>query len=91
MPPLRYEFDSLEFQQRRLGDWAYMLGDYWLAHRTYKSLTEVYRSEGSLLWEAGALEMQALSSMMMLTNSNFKEEESLLDLAAQNYFKVTKE
>eukprot|EP01127_Copromyxa_protea_P022969 TRINITY_DN846_c0_g2_i1.p1 TRINITY_DN846_c0_g2~~TRINITY_DN846_c0_g2_i1.p1 ORF type:complete len:1354 (-),score=252.65 TRINITY_DN846_c0_g2_i1:101-3988(-) len=87
-PPLRYEFESLEFQQRRLGDWAYMLGDYWLAHRTYKSLTEVYRAEGSLIWEAGALEMQALSSMMMLTSSNFKEEEGLLDMATQNYFKA---
>jgi hypothetical protein len=72
-----------------LGDWAYVLGDYWLAHRTFKSLTEVYRAEGSLLWEAGALEMQALSSMMMLTNSNFKAEEELLDQAIQCYVKVS--
>uniref|UniRef100_A0A6B2KWS0 Uncharacterized protein n=1 Tax=Arcella intermedia TaxID=1963864 RepID=A0A6B2KWS0_9EUKA len=86
---LRYELNSLEFQQRRLADWAYMLEDYWLAHKTYKSLSEVYHSDNSPLWEAGALEMQAVSSFMMgATPSPIREEDTLLDQAEKCYTRV---
>eukprot|EP01125_Pyxidicula_operculata_P012939 TRINITY_DN4261_c0_g1_i2.p1 TRINITY_DN4261_c0_g1~~TRINITY_DN4261_c0_g1_i2.p1 ORF type:complete len:1035 (+),score=251.81 TRINITY_DN4261_c0_g1_i2:1026-4130(+) len=62
-----------------------MLGDYALAQRTYKSLSEVYHSEAVPLWEAGALEMQVISTMMIGPPSMSREEDNLLDQSEKLY------
>ena len=51
----RYDVGSIEYKQRRLADWAYMLEDYWLANRTYRALIELFHAEGAdaCLFEAG--------------------------------------
>lgn len=51
----------MEFNQRRLADWAFMLRDYVLAYQTYKSLADHFKSDQAFRHQAAALEMSSLS------------------------------
>lgn len=55
----RFEVSSLEFRERRLADWAFLLGDYVVAYRTYKSLIDIYKNEQAYMYQASAHEMAA--------------------------------
>lgn len=57
MKGARYETTTLEYKQRRLADWAFILEDYWLANRTYRSLIELFHADGpdAAQFEAGYL------------------------------------
>lgn len=69
-----FEANTLEFRERRLADWAFMLGEFNIAHRTYLSLAEIYKNEAptapiALVYRASALEMAA-NSMCLLASNN---------------------
>jgi tetratricopeptide (TPR) repeat protein len=61
---LLFEVNSLEFRERRLADWAFMLGEYTVAYKTYMSLADIYKNDGAtvpiaVVYRASALEMAA--------------------------------
>lgn len=69
-----FEAASLEFRERRLADWAFMLGDFTVAYRTYMSLAEIYKNEAptapvALVYRASALEMAANSLCLLASNN----------------------
>lgn len=69
-----FEAASLEFRERRLADWAFMLGDFTVAYRTYMSLAEIYKNEAptapvALVYRASALEMAANCLCLLASNN----------------------
>lgn len=69
-----FEANSLEFRERRLADWAFMLGDFTVAYRTYMSLAEIYKNEAptapvALVYRASALEMAANCLCLLASNN----------------------
>ena len=69
-----FDSNSLEFRERRLADWAFMLGDFNVALRTYLSLADIYKNESpsapvALVYRASALEMAANSLCLLASNN----------------------
>ena len=61
----RYPINSLEFRERRLADWAFMIGDWAVAYKTYKSLCGVYENDKLHAYVGSANEMMAICLLML--------------------------
>jgi hypothetical protein len=71
---LLFDMNSLEYRERRLADWTFMLGEYSVAYKTYISLADIYKNDGAtvpiaVVYRASALEMAANCLGMMATNN----------------------
>jgi hypothetical protein len=57
----RYPPASVEQQQRKMGDWAMMLGDWQFAFKHLKQLADVFRADGAVLHRVHALHSAAVA------------------------------
>jgi len=61
----RYPSNSLEFRERRLADWAFLVGDWAVAYKTYKSLAGIYDNDKLFTYLGSANEMMAVCLLML--------------------------
>ncbi|KAL3536023.1 hypothetical protein ACH5RR_004484 [Cinchona calisaya] len=81
-----YTFNSVEFQIRVLGDYAFMLRDYELALSNYRLLSTDYKLDKAWKHYAGVQEMMGLTYFML--DQSRKDAEYCMENAFSTYLKL---
>ncbi|CAI9097588.1 OLC1v1034055C1 [Oldenlandia corymbosa var. corymbosa] len=81
-----YNFNSMEFQIRLLGDYAFMLRDYDLAFSNYRLISTDFKLDKAWKHYAGVQEMMGLSYFMM--DQQRKDAENYMETAFSTYSKL---
>ncbi|XP_027176053.1 trafficking protein particle complex subunit 8 [Coffea eugenioides] len=81
-----YAYNSMEFQIRLLGDYAFMLRDYELALSNYRLLSTDYKLDKAWKHYAGVQEMMGLTYFML--DQSRKDAEYCMENAFSTYLKL---
>jgi len=67
-----YPLDSIELQQRKLGDLAFMVQHYELAFNSYHAAKREFNNDHAWVYFAGALEMAAIAAFMQGPSKSYR-------------------